>query len=529
MKEIVSDLLMEHMGNNGKNTLLNEPGRTMSHELLEKHSNMFANFLLKKGVKKNDRVILMCDLNIDTIIVVLGIMKIGAIYVPIDVNQTKEMVDFIMKDIEPKCAFVDEKYYEKINSSYCVKIKYSNKQDCEFYSYLKSSDVKPNIRLISDDIVYITYTSGTTGIPKGVMISHKSIMTFMKYVTKNFKHNVNTKSLCRTPVSFDPFLTEVIPSIISGGQVYIQSRDVPFRKFLEYVCENKITNFGCGPSLLYILADNLELFKRYNLSCLEEIYIGYEKCPVNVIKILQKYLPKTDFINGYGTTETFASSTFYKIPNLGTDNSVEDIPIGEAIENEELLIINDQLKICENNEIGELVIRGSSLFNGYWKNIIETQKKLRINPIFENSNELVYFTGDLVKRKDDGHIYFVGRKDEQVKINGYRVELGEIKYVIELNEKIKECVILFHNKHLICIYNSYDGNVIDTNVLKEICSKRLAKYKIPSKWIFCKEIPRNSNGKVNRKMLLKTIENEQNFYNDGETSDEKSKSIFCQE
>lgn len=497
MTNVVNRLLNDYMEQNGENDLLHYNDQVLTHKELEITSNEFANYLIEQGVQKGDRVAIMMDLNIDTIIAVMGIIKSGGIYVPIDTGQTEEFIQYVLKDTDPKFIIVASKWYEKIPKGYEERIHRSSEI---LSACIICSPHLPAVQLIGKDIVYITYTSGTTGVPKGVMISHQNIMTFMNYVVKTFKHGQKVKSLCRTPVSFDPFLTEVLPSVISGGQIYIQSRDVGINKFLKFISSNRISNFGCGPSMLFLLADNLEVVQKYDLSGLLEVYIGYEKCSVSVLKTLQKHLPWVTFINGYGTTETFASSTFYTIPDLNQKH-MENIPIGDAIEDEQIIIINDELKEAQVNEIGEIIIRGNSLFNGYWHNEEQTDLRLRLNPLLPESNEKVYFTGDLAVKDEKGQVYFVGRKDEQVKIRGYRVELGEIEHVIVSTDQVKECCVVYEDNQLICYYNLYTPEEGIQEKLQKICKTKLAAYKVPSKWILVERFPRNANGKILKKAL----------------------------
>lgn len=488
MVNVVSNLLKEYKDINGNNLLLNDGSNSMSHNDLEIKSNQFAAFLQKsKGIKKFDRIVVMMDLSIDTIITFFGIIKTGAIFVPVDMKQPKENLNYIISTISPSIIIADKKMnYKGLDS--IIYDKFDNTSSWNNYLEFDANDFKA-VKIISKDIIYIMFTSGTTGKPKGVMVNNMSIMTYMNYVTSKFKHNKNTRSLCRTPISFDPFLTEVLPSIISGGQVYIQNRNVGLRQFLSYIEKNRISNFGCGPSLLYLLLDNINLLKKYDLSSLEEIYIGYEKCNYKLIESLRKIFVNTDFITGYGTTESFASSTFYKINGTETE-----IPLGEPIDNTEFYVVDEHNKEVDFGEVGQLIIRGQSLFHGYWNNDEETKKRLQINPFFPLGNEKVFYTGDLVRKAKDGNLYFIGRNDLQVKINGYRVELEEIKNILQEHKIVKECEVLFLDEKIVCIYNTYDGSLVNNEKLK--ADQFLSAYKIPKKWIYLKNFPRNKNSKI---------------------------------
>lgn len=181
----------------------------------------------------------------NTITVVFGVIKTGAIYVPIDKTQSKENVEKILFEVTPTLIICNDIYLEKFEGAKCKKIIIKD----GLSEYLKESDKLPNVNIISNDLLYIAFTSGTTGLPKGVMVSHRAVITFVEAVTQNEKfHNKTTRTLCRTPISFDPFLTEVLPSVVSGGKIYIQERDATFGNFIKFIENNKITNFGCGPS-----------------------------------------------------------------------------------------------------------------------------------------------------------------------------------------------------------------------------------------------------------------------------------------
>lgn len=495
MTYLISEILnekKEYM----ENDLLFYKNKKITHAELDDYSNKYANYLQSEGIKKYDRVLLLLDLNIETIIIIFALLKLGAIYVPIDPNQSEENISNIINDTKPILSICDEKYTNKLENIKMKIIFYDESREHLIdLKAVSNQYIKP--RLIPTDLAYIIFTSGTTGKPKGVMINHMSVMTFVNYVVKEHNHSERIRSLCRTPIYFDPFLTEVLPSCLSGGKVYIQDRTVTFRSFLKFLEKNQISNFGCGPSMLYLMASNIGILRNFKLECLEDIYIGYEKCPLNLVKILRKELPNVKFINGYGTSETFASTTFYLIDNTSLNN--DDLPIGKPIAGADILLYAGDGREAGIDEIGEILIRGTTLFNGYWHNEIETAKKLKKNPINSEFQEKVYFTGDLAKKDKNNNIFFVGRKDNQVKINGYRVELGEIEYLIYKKDFIKECMV-FYNKKIICLYNTYSRKTLDERQIHTI-TKNMCSYKIPKQWIYIDNFIRNKNGKIDRKKM----------------------------
>ncbi|WP_273130495.1 AMP-binding protein [Bacillus weihaiensis] len=504
----MSVLVHEFLSNNYKkhrdNLLIKEKNNAITHQQLELKSNQFANYLTHMGLKKGDRVIVIMEPSINAVISLLGMMKNGIIFVPVNVKSSFDTLELITTEVEPSFFIIDDnlplvrKFIEKFNKGILV----NNEKNFTQYENFEMNLDKKNV--ISKDILNIIYTSGSTGKPKGVMISHENVVPFMEYVVEQFDHNSETKTLSKTPLSFDPFLTEVVPSFISGGTVYLYKDNGSINNFLRTLEKEEITNFGCGPSLLNILADNTNLINSYNLSALQEVYFGYENCPIETIQKLQAFLPHVTFINGYGTTETYACSTFYKVENLNK-NPRDKLPLGDPIKGTELTILNDKLKIAEVNEVGEMVIRSNTIMKGYWKNEERTLEVLRPHPLYPFYNEKVYFTGDLVKKAEDGNIYFIGRKDDQVKVNGYRIELNELKIKIESIQNVKESSVLALDKKgikkLVCyitVHNNFDGCL---EKIKKDALALIDMYKYPTEWYVIDEFPRNLNSKIDKKKL----------------------------
>lgn len=512
MSILVHELLSSNYLKHRNNISLKEPGKTLTHEELENESNRFANFLYKQGLRKGDRALIIMNPSINAVIAIVGMMKVGVIFVPLNTKSTFDSIDIIVEETEPSLYIIDH-YLKDLHSYLILKGKIIVNGEQSFQQYSNYDSVYDNKNVIGKDIVNIIYTSGSTGKPKGVMISHENITPFMTYVVKQFNHNPTTKTLSKSPISFDPFLTEIVPSFIGGGTVYLYNAGPSIRMFLKVLEEERITNFGCGPSLLNLLAENVELVQKYNLSSLQEIYFGYENCPINTIKELQRHLPNVSFINGYGTTETYACSTFYIVEKISEKN-IDKLPLGTPIKDTELLILTEELQEAAINEIGEMVIRGNTLMKGYWKDEDLTSKVLRPHPMHPFSTEKVYFTGDLVVKRDDGHIYFIGRKDDQVKINGYRIELIGLKIKIESIPNVKEaCVIAVDTnvgKKLICYVTVHQHHPKTLSEIKQKSIDVLEIYKYPHEWFIIDEFPRNFNSKIDRRKLQEIYQIEQN-------------------
>lgn len=485
MYKNIGSLLIERKVNNS-NLLLNHKNRHLSHKELEIESNKCANFLLNKGISKGDRIGICMENSIELICIIFAILKIGAIYVPIDRNKKMVQINYILSFTETKILFTDNKYVgeecdRNVESVFI----------CENYKNLISefdNTISKNIEVFKEDPAYITFTSGTTGEPKGITMSHGSVISFTLDVVKRFNHTSDDRTICRTPVSFDPFLTEILPSVISGGKIFIQNRESSLNNLLRLIQNKKITNFGCGPSLFDLMVKTEEILNKYNLSSLKEIYFGYEKMSINLLKKVQKLLPDVKFINGYGTSETFAATTYYV---CGSES--RDVFIGDPIDSASIFLWHQKdNRICKNGEMGEIIISGKTLMIGYWKNEDLTKRVIRQNPI--NPKEKAYFTKDF-GMYIDGNIKFIGRKDSQIKINGHRINLEEIREAVYLFNDIKEAIVYMKDGKIICEYNRFSG-LKKSDDIKEFLKNSIEDKKIPVSWIYKDKFNRNENTKI---------------------------------
>lgn len=495
MEFTIASLLNQHKKNKS-NLLLNEKNLSITHLELEQYSNQFARFLMKTGINKGDRIMISLSNKIFSVCIIFGILKIGAIFVPISEKKTKLQVAKMVEDIEPK-VIIHEKRDSVLKSVSENKTLINIGSTADFFQLIKYiSDNPIESKVISRDIAYIIYTSGTTGDPKGIMMSHGAILSYVYDVVDRFNHNSRDKTICRTPPYFDPYLTEILPSIVSGGEIYLQDNNVSLNTLLTLISENKITNFGCGPALLSLFVQAKDTLHKYNLNSLSEIYFGYEKMGKGLLSSIQSLLPNVTFINGYGTSETFAATTYH----ICKEN--EDItPIGKAINSSEVFLWNEkENRVCKDNEFGEIIIRGSTLMNGYWKNCTATRKALRRNPCFPESDELVYFTNDIGKYSNQ-QIVFIGRKDNEIKLNGIRINLDEIVESIYQLEDIKETIVIKKDDELVCLYNTFSKKEKYVEI-KSHLKKCLEPFKIPTKFLFQENFCRNENSKLIKNISL---------------------------
>lgn len=519
MANLIHEFLTENVNKYYQNEIFKDKLKiTMTMNEVNEFSNQVANFIIESGVKKGDRIGLFLDTSTFAAAIVFGVIKAGAIYVPINTQSNIESIDNILHSVTAKMLIIDKQYVDRLKKSNYIKkenpVILCNTYDTDLEQCInsftlkdiqqfESEKVEKQPYIIPKDLVCIIHTSGTSGKPKGVMCRHENIVPFFNYVSKTFGHDETFVTMSRSPLSFDPYLTEIIPNMMKGGKTFFYSFST-LSAFMKTIESEKINDFDCPPSIMNILINNPEYVRRYDFSSIKEIWIGYEYCPISSVKKLKDLFPNAKIIHGYGTTETYASSAFYEVDKI--DEKWHSLPIGKPVEGTELLIINEKGEKALPEEEGEMVIRGNSVMPGYWNNQDETNKVFRPNPIFTNSNEIVYYTGDLFVSDFDGNQFYVGRKENFVKINGYRVDLKEIQETLLEVPDVVECQpikIEVNGIDKIVCFVVLKEESVELKILQKHCREKLEIYKMPYKFIRIEKMPLNSSGKVDFQYLKK--------------------------
>ena len=351
--------------------------------------------------------------------------------------------------------------------------------------------------------MYILYTSGSTGIPKGVVLNHKAVLSYIEWVKDSFDIDENTIWGSQTPFYFSMSITDVFSTMLTGATFYI----IPKINFsfpinlIKFLNENKINTIYWVPSALCIVA-NLGALKDVKLPYLKNVLFAGEVMPTKQLNEWIKALPEVRFANLYGPTETTDICSYYVVDRK-LENT-ESIPIGKHCDNCGLILINEngnEIKYVEGKESepGELLVRGSFLASGYYKNVEKTSSTFVQNPVNSAYPEVVYKTSDIVKFDKTGNLIYISRKDYQIKHMGYRIELGEIERNIYAIDGIALCSCIYDeiNKNIVLFYQ---GSIDETSLAKK-ASERLLPYMVPNKYILLKALPYNSNGKIDKKLL----------------------------
>lgn len=454
---------------------------------LNKRSNQLARVLREKGVKQDIVVGIMTGRCVEMIIGLLGILKSGGGYLPIDPADPADRVSYMLEDGGASLAVTQRKLRGEIKFEDEI-IEFEDKEFCEKESF--------NVSLINteDSLAYIIYTSGSTGEPKGVMIDHKNVVAYLNAFLDEFGIGEDDVVIQQYSYSFDAFVEEVYPALLRGGRVVIPDKneilDINFLSLL--INRNNITLISCSPLLLNEL-NRLDT----KLDSIHTYISGGDVLRGEYID----HLLKTGIVyNTYGPTETTVCATYFKC----SENMKSNIPIGKPIANYEAYVTTPNNRLQPIGVAGELCVGGKGVSRGYLKREELTSEKFITNP-FKGEGRL-YRTGDLARWLDDGNLEFLGRMDSQVKIRGFRIEPGEIESQLIKHDRIQDAVVILREEsaigHYLCAYYVSE-KTISVSELKEFLLLKLPHHMIPSYFIPMGKIPLNSHGKTDRKALLK--------------------------
>ena len=363
-----------------------------------------------------------------------------------------------------------------------------------------------NKRMIDTDPLYCLFTSGSTGVPKGTVISHRNVLTYTQWVIETFDISEATVFGSQTPFYFSMSVTDLFSTLCTGAElVIIPKKFFSFPiKLIQYVNENKVNTIYWVPSALAIVA-NLDLFKFAKPEYLQKVLFAGEVMPTKQLNYWMDHFPELLYANLFGPTETTDICTYFVVDRRFEDGT--SLPIGKACNNCDVMVINDEGKECASGEEGELYVRGSFLAYGYYNNSEKTESVFVQNPLNTAYPEPVYKTGDIVRYNELGELIYCGRKDFQIKHMGYRIELGEIENGAAAADgvSVNACVYDPAEDSIILIY---EGKANKDELLDQL-KKRVPEYMVPNRIIKIPSMPYNSNGKIDRVWLknnFKTIE-----------------------
>lgn len=449
---------------------------------------------LNKGEMKKP-VVVYLEKGKEVLVSFMGVAYSGCFYSPIDTEMPPSRVNKILEVLKPEIVITTNKLktnFEKFNfyGSYII-------YEETICSEEDETAVKPYTEKIVDtDLLYVLFTSGSTGVPKGVSICHRSVIDYIDWVTETF--NITQKDTFgnQAPFYFDNSILDIYSCMKTGATLNIIPKKLFFQPvpLLEYIKYNKINTIFWVPSAL-IVVSKLKAFRNVDLSdTLKRVLFCGEVMPNKQLNIWRKFLPNVTYANLYGPTEITDACTYYIVDREFSDD--EPLPIGIPMSNTDILVLNNEDKLVTDDEVGELCVRGTSLAMGYYNNPEKTRSAFVQNPLNKAVPEIIYRTGDLVRYNEYREIIYISRKDFQIKHLGHRIELGEIETAISsLEEVTLNCCLYDEKNQRIVLF--VDAQV-DRDYIKERIEKLVPEYMIPGKVIYLENMPINANGKIDR-------------------------------
>ena len=458
----------------------------ITYRELNEKSNQLACAIRARGIKANSIVAIVLDKPLDEVISILGILKAGGAFLPVDSGYPSKMIESILKDSQPELIITNPEIASKHNLAYNDKI--LNIDDEKIYENEVSNLESLNA---VNDLLYVIYTSGTTGNPKGILVEHKGVVNFIDWRIKEYNFTADDKTLQLLSSSFDGSYTNLLPSLLSGGNLvllpYKLRRDYIFIK--TQIRELNITNLSVVPLIYEML---LKSANYGDISALRFVILAGEQANEELFALHQKKNPETLLINEYGPTENSITSTIFIGLNSECRNN-----IGKPVANVNAYILNNDKNLLPVGVPGELHLAGIGLARGYINKPLMTSEKFIDNP-FEPATK-IYKTGDIAKRLTDGNLQYIGRDDQQVKIRGHRVELGEIKHQLLALPDIDEAIVV-HNTDMnsASVLEAYIISIknLDALAIRRQLMEYLPDYMIPSSFIQIDEFPVTSSGKI---------------------------------
>ncbi len=514
---------------NGQQTAITLEDERITYQTLETESNQLAGTLINIGLKPGDRVGLLMEKKPATIIAILGISKAGGVYIPLDGHSPPERLAKIISASDLSLLFVDSDNFQSYQSlmqqeavissvpwiwwSADSPLKSAGEVPQFCYKDVKKHENVPHqIIRNSKAPAYILFTSGTTGQPKGVVISHRNIITFINWAVAYFQMKAGENTTCHSPLHFDLSTFDIYGAFAAGANLHLVPSDISVnpKKLSAFIMDNEIDQWFSVPSALSYLA-RFKAIPDGGYPKLKRLLWCGEVFPLPALQYWMESLPGVQFTNLYGPTETTIASSYYTVPEIPADD--EEVPIGSPCEGEKLLVLNDQMQEVPAEETGDLYIAGQGLSQGYWRDSEKTREAFSRFVNRNGKRERIYKTGDLASVGKDGLIYFHGRADYQIKSRGYRIELGEIESALGESDDLLEYAVVpvqkqgFEGTTIGCAYvgkEKLNGKLAPA--IKKRLREKIPSYMIPQYWMEFDKLPRNGNGKIDRKKLSMQFE-----------------------
>ncbi|OTA21504.1 putative hybrid non-ribosomal peptide-polyketide synthetase [Xenorhabdus beddingii] len=499
--------------NPGARAVVDSDGSAISYAELSSAADNVAAFLHRKGVVAGDRVGLFMHKSSRTLAAIFGILRLGATYVPTDVNSSGLRASTVFRDCDVRIIFTDpesashliqaapelgsrvvvmQPHHKELNGTreerQTLDIRHGEKPDSSY----------PRSMPDADRLAYILYTSGSSGTPKGVAISHRNAVSFVEWASALFNVTEEDQVSSHAPFHFDLSIFDIYVSVKNGACIHLIDADLAAspRHLATFISNREITVWYSAPAILGMLAEQHKAGSPTHNRLRLVLFAG-EVFPVTKLRKLMHLWPEPTYYNLYGPTETNVC-TVYQVPAFMPINRIEPLSIGHPCDHCETIVVDEHLQPVPDGEPGLLCVAGPSVFTGYWNAPEKTTQR-----IFHLDNKRWYNTGDRVRSSPEGYI-FMGRLDRMIKRQGYRIELDEIESCLMAHPELTTCAVVSSENDgntTITAFLVACDSLISPMDLSRFCYERLARYMVPDHFSYLPDLPRTSTGKTNYQLL----------------------------
>jgi amino acid adenylation domain-containing protein len=494
----------------------------ITYGTLERDSNRLARLLVEFGCGSGERVALLMPKIPQAIIAMLATLKAGAIYVPLDPAGPPGRLARMLEIADCRCILASGPVEDMLRETLAnarlarqptvgwLQSRVPALDGISAFGQADAAglpDTPPFCGGDDSHLAHILFTSGSTGLPKGVMIAHRSVVHFIDWARAYFGTAPGERISQHPPFHFDLSTFDIYGTLWSGAELHLVPPELNLlpHKLVQFIAEAQLTQWFSVPAVLNLMA-KYDVVPPGSLASLDRVLWCGEAMPTPTLIYLMQRLPHARFTNLYGPTEATIASSYYTVPTCPGD-AREAVPIGTPCHGEELMVLDESLRPVAAGEIGDLYIGGAGLSPGYWRDPDKTRAAFLPRPGSEDPCERIYRTGDLARVGSDGLIYFLGRADSQIKSRGYRIELGEIEAAANATGWLRECAVVafpsngFEGHAICCAYTPLPDAEVTPARLRERLRSLLPAYMLPTHWRAFEFLPKNANGKIDRPAL----------------------------
>jgi amino acid adenylation domain-containing protein len=471
----------------------------LTYAELNARANQLSHYLRDLGIRPGMLVGLMLNRSVELVAAILGVLKSGAAYLPLDRNYPPERLSFMLEDADVELLLTDQHLDERQLTPGLRTVQLDEAfKECESRS--TSNLCLPFLK----QVCYVLYTSGSTGRPKAVLCHHAGVVNLLTWAQRS--HSVSPGDKCSfwTSASFDVSLYEQFSALLFGGELHIVPDQVRIdaAKFIEWLHDQKIQCAYVPPFMGQELAGWLA--QDAHTLCLKTLQTGVEPINEQILAAIKLSNPQVAILNGYGPTETAIFSTFLRFDPQSASN--QNASIGGPVDNTQIYLLDQSLRLVPEGTPGEIYIGGDGLAYGYFRRPDLTAERFIPDPYGPEPGRCLYKTGDIARYLPDGNIEFIGRIDHQVKLRGHRIELGEIEAILKQFEEVSEAAVVIREKgnegkHLVAYLALRHRDKLDLDSLRSYLREHLPEYMVPHIFVVLDNLPLTPNSKVDRKAL----------------------------